>query len=344
VYDASGSAPRKRRPRYAGRYPRRFDERYKELAATPDSSIHAHVRAQGRTPAGTHVPILSREVIEVLRPGAGEVAVDCTVGFGGHSIEIAQRIAPDGLLIGMDVDEPELAKARQRVETTVGGVRLQFVHSNFAGVQKSLSGAGVTAADVIFADLGASSMQIDNPRRGFSFKHDGPLDMRMNARTQRTAGDWLAAMSRRELAELFAELADEPRAEELAAAIVAERECLPLTRTVQLRKLVERVLGNDDSRPAARVFQALRIRVNDELGALRNLVRVLPECLRPNGRAAIVTFHSGEDRIVKQSFRAALEAGIYAQVSEEPIRPSAAEVRDNPRSRAAKMRWAMRGT
>ena len=341
-----------RRKRYSGTHPRRFDQRYKELSPAEHPGIVEHVRSRGQTPAGMHVPIMSAEVIECLRPAAGEVVVDCTLGYGGHAEQFLQRIGPTGLLVGMDVDGGQLRRTAQRL-SSMGG-RLSLHRSNFAGIAKVLAEAGAGQCDVIFADLGVSSMQVDDPARGFSYKHDGPLDMRMDDRLGPTAADLIARMGEAELSQALAELADEPDHARIARAIVGARAARPLTRTLELADLVFRAKGLSRARwreaasagqaglhPAARTFQALRILVNDELGSLRELLRVATYCLKPGGRIGILTFHSGEDRLVKHAFRAGLEAGLYRAASPQPLRPGAAEVRDNPRSSPAKFRWAV---
>lgn len=368
--DRSNSA-RKRRPRYRGTHPRRFDEKYKELNPDRFPQMQPHVRAQGRTPAGTHVPVLLTEIIECLKPQPGNVIADCTLGYGGHALELARRIRPGGMLIGLDVDGEQLRHTQQRIEaslqadaTQAGAVRCHFSHSNFAGLPQALAKACVRGADAVLADLGVSSMQIDNPSRGFSYKHHGLLDMRMDERTARTAADWLRILSVEELARIFRDYADEPAADEIAAAIAQQRAVRPLTTTLELVDLVlactrggrgaqstdaprgkERAGDNPHRRtlhPAARVFQALRIKVNDELGALAQFLRVLPACLVPGGRAAIITFHSGEDRLVKRAFEGGMEQGAYTQISDAPITPTRAELRDNPRAASARLRWVRR--
>ena len=304
------------------------------------------------TPAGEHRPVLLSEVLAALDPRAGDVVVDCTVGFAGHAAELLRRVGPTGRLIGLDVDPANLARADERL----GGVGYPFSlhHLNFAGVGQALAAAGVERADVLVADLGVSSMQIDDPVRGFSYMRDGPLDMRMDPTRGRTAAQLLATLPEAELARALAEYGDEPRAGAIAAAIVAERSRRAIETTRDLRALIERAAPvtiaaprrgvakswQQKVRPAARVFQALRILVNRELANLAELLRVLPEVLAAGGRAAVISFHSGEDRLVKQAFRDGLRAGVYDAVSDDPVRPAFEERRDNPRSRSAKLRWA----
>ena len=351
----SGSPPRRRRPRYSGTHPRRFDERYKERDPDKYPDIDAHVRAQGRTPAGTHVPIMVAEILAALRPAPGEVVADLTVGYGGHALAFLKSTAPDGRLIGLDLDGPQLEATGRRLAQVVDPARVHLHHSHFAGLPKLLAADGRAGVDVVFADLGLSSMQIDDPGRGFSYKHDGPLDMRMDPRRPRTAADVLRTITCDELATALRELADEPAHQQIARAIIRRRSDRPITRTEALVDVVLSALGltrrtwraavtagRSELHPAARTFQALRILVNDELQGLDQLLRVAPYCLHPGGRLGILTFHSGEDRRVKHALRDGLRGGLYAQIAEEPQRASPAERRANPRSTSAKFRWAVR--
>lgn len=352
---ASGPPPRRRRPRYAGTHPRRFDQRYKERDPDKYPGIDAHVRAQGRTPAGTHVPIMIAEVLAALRPAPGEIVADLTVGYGGHALAFLERTAPDSRLIGLDLDGPQLEAAGRRLARVVAPARLHLHHSHFAGLPKLLAATGLAGVDVLFADLGLSSMQLDNPARGFSYKHDGPLDMRMDPRRPRTAADILRTITCVELATALREFADEPEHDQIAQAILRSRSERAITRTEALvdvvlgvRGLTRRTwraavaAGQSELHPAARTFQALRILVNDELQGLDQLLRLAPYCLQSGGRLGILTFHSGEDRRVKHALRDGLRAGVYARIAEKPQRPSPAEQRENPRSTSAKFRWAVR--
>ena len=211
-----GPPPRRRRPRYAGTHPRRFDQRYKERDPAKYPDMDAHVRAQGRTPAGTHVPIMVAEVLAALRPAAGEIVADLTVGYGGHALAFLERTAPDGRLIGLDLDGPQLEATRRRLAQVIAPARLHLHHSHFAGLPKVLAAEGLTGVDIVFADLGLSSMKIDDPARGFSYKHDGPLDMRMDPRRPRNAADVLRTIAGDELARALHELADEPAHQQIA--------------------------------------------------------------------------------------------------------------------------------
>ncbi len=340
---APASTPHKRRPRYSGKNPRRFEEKYKEHQPELHPETVAKVLASGKTPAGTHRPIMVAEILEVLEPRPGEVAVDCTLGYGGHSREILPRLAPGGRLLGLDADPVELPKTETRLRELGFGPDVFTAHrSNFAGLPRVLAEAGLAGADMILADLGVSSMQLDDPSRGFSVKQAGPLDMRMNPGRGQPASALLAKVDRGELARLLGENADEPRAGELAAAL-AGRNFITTTELVAgIRAALPRTGRDEVELTVRRVFQALRIAVNDEFAALDTWLRVLPDCLEPGGRVAVLTFHSGEDRRVKRAFEAGLADGRYAEISREVMRPSAAERHANSRSAPAKLRWARR--
>jgi 16S rRNA (cytosine1402-N4)-methyltransferase len=307
------------------------------------------------TPAGEHRAVLLDEVLVALELRPGMVVVDCTLGWAGHSAELLKRILPDGKLLGLDLDAANLERARERL--TPLGESFALHHSNFAGIQNVLGVEGLDGADAILADLGMSSMQVDDTERGFSYSRDGPLDMRMDRSRGKTAAQVLAAISEKDLAEALHELGDEPEAARVARAIVTAREKQPIERTTELsRILLEASAGERKGgqwqlhpsrgkwnlHPAARTFQVLRILTNRELANLEQLLRVLPDCLRPGGTAAIISFHSGEDRRVKAAFREGKHTGLYAGISEEPVRPTFEERNVNPRSRSAKMRWARR--
>jgi len=338
-----GPVPHRRRPRYAGRNPRRFEEKYKEHDPQRYAETVAKVLAAGKTPAGTHRPIMVAEILQVLAPKPGELAVDCTLGYGGHAREILARLQPRGRLLGLDADPIELPKAEARLRAAgFGPETFMAARSNFAGLPQALAAANLTGADCILADLGVSSMQLDDPLRGFSMKLEGPLDMRMNPQRGFPASVLLEKTPPAALAKLLEENADEPRARELADALAGRT--FPTTKALAagVRAALPR-LGKDDlDLTVRRVFQALRIAVNDEFSALEMFLRYLPLCLNPGGRVAILTFHSGEDRRVKKSFAAGLREGLYAEISPEVIRPTPEEQRDNPRSSPAKLRWAVK--
>jgi 16S rRNA (cytosine1402-N4)-methyltransferase len=334
-------APHKRRVRYAGKNPRRFEEKYKEHGHDPETI--AKVIASGKTPVGTHRPIMVAEILAVLAPQPGEIAADCTLGYGGHAQEILAKILPGGKLLGLDADPVELPKTEARLRALGFDEKVFTAHrSNFAGLPQVLAANEIAGADLILADLGVSSMQIDDPARGFSVKLAGPLDMRMNPQRGQPAAALLQKIQPAELAELLVQNADEPNAATLAPAL-AEKT---FSSTRQLADAVRAALprlGKDDSDlTVRRVFQALRIAVNDEFSALETFLRNLPTCLKPNGRAAILTFHSGEDRRVKKAFASGHENGVYSEISDEVVRPTPAEQHSNPRSAPAKLRWARR--
>jgi len=337
------ATPHRRRPRYSGRHPRRFDEKYKEHNPQRYAETVAKVLASGKTPAGTHRPIMVAEILEALAPKAGELAVDCTLGYGGHAREILARLQPGGRLLGLDADPIELPKTEARLRAAgFSANTFMAVRSNFAGLPQALAAANLTGADCILADLGVSSMQLDDPVRGFSTKFDGPLDMRMNPQRGFPATVLLEKTSPTALARMLEENADEPRAHELAAALAGRT--FPTTQALSagIRAAIPQVGKDDADLTVRRVFQALRIEVNDEFSALDMLLRYLPSCLKPSGRVAILTFHSGEDRRVKKSFEAGLREKLYADIAREVIRPTPEERHDNPRSSPAKLRWAIR--
>ena len=347
VNDPSPEKP-PRRPRYAGKNPRKFAEKYKEHAPERYAADVEKVLASGKTPAGTHRPIMLREILAVLAPRPGETAVDGTLGYGGHAREILAAIQPGGRLLAVDADPIELPKTEARLRALGFPAESLLVRRmNFAGLAQLLAEEAPGGADVILADLGVSSMQIDNPARGFTFKADGPLDLRMNPERGQPAAALLAGISAAKLEKLLAENADEPHAAPLASALAA---AAPRTTTT-LATLIRRTLaalprpatGDDAELSVRRVFQALRIAVNDEFAALDTFLRRLPQCLKPGGRVAILTFHSGEDRRVKHTFKAGERDGTYAAIASEVLRPGAEEQRANPRSASAKLRWARRG-
>ncbi len=337
----SVSLPHRRRPRYPGRNPRRFDEKYKEHEPARYADTVSKILASGKTPAGSHRPIMVGEVLKVLAPQPGELAVDCTLGYGGHALEILPRLLPGGQLLGLDVDPVELPKTEARLLALgFGPEAFTALHINFAGLPQVLAGAGVSGADLVLADLGVSSMQLDNPSRGFTVKHEGPLDMRMNPHRGQPASALLEKMRPDALAALLVENADEPYADALGNALAGRR----FARTTELAAAIRAALphSSNDSRELSirRVFQALRIAVNDEFSALDTFLRLLPGCLNPGGRAAVLTFHSGEDRRVKKAFESGLRDGSYDEIAQEVIRPNADERYSNPRSAPAKLRWA----
>ena len=336
-----------RRRRYAGRNPRAFHDKYKELNPEQYGTDVEKVLASGRTPAGMHLPIMPREVMECLRPAPGEGAVDCTLGWGGHAQALLERVQPGGRLIAIDVDPIELPRAEARLRASGFGPDV-FVarHANFAGLPAVLAAEGLAHVHMILADLGVSSMQLDNPDRGFSYKGVGPLDMRMNPRKGEPASQLIARVTEDDLARLLDENADEPHAELIARML--KQQPIETTHAAErmvrsgLSTAVPRASKADVKMSVRRTFQALRIAVNDEFSALDMLLRVLPQCLAPGGRVAMLTFHSGEDRRVKKAFQAGYRAGVYSAVATDVIRSGKEETFANRRASAAKLRWAVR--
>jgi 16S rRNA (cytosine1402-N4)-methyltransferase len=294
-----------------------------------------------------HRPIMIDEVVGCLRPAAGDVAVDCTLGGGGHAQAILEAVLPGGRLIGLDVDAVELARTEARLrDAGYGADTFVAQHGNFASLPRVLEAAGIAAADVILVDLGVSSMQIGNPARGFSYKEPGPLDMRMDPSCGEPAFELIARVSDDVLAGLLTENADEPHAAFIAGLLKQTR----VTTTHEAERRVRTGLNRafpqlskaEVKMSVRRTFQALRIAVNGELAALDALLCSLPACLAPGGRVAILTFHSGEDRRVKQAFRAGRRAGVYSAIADRVVRSRKEETYADPRARAAKLRWAVR--
>ncbi len=312
-------------------------------------------RGQRSTPVGEHRPVLLEGVLTVLNPQPGQVVVDCTVGWAGQAVELLRRIGAEGRLIGLDLDGENLPRARDRL--TAAGYPFALHHGNFAGLPAFLAAEGREGVDAILVDLGMSSMQVDEPERGFSYVRDGPLDMRMDRTRGRTAAQLLATISERDLRQALEKLGDESEARRITSAVIAARQIEPIRRTGDLSRLIMEIFHDGKKsqgwrlhpapnrwhiHPAARTFQALRILVNRELANLEQLLRVLPTCLAPGGKTVIISFHSGEDRLVKTAFRAGIRSGHYSNISPEPLLASWRERADNPRSRSAKLRWAQK--
>lgn len=341
---------RKRRIRYKGTHPRRFEEKYKELAPERYSDDVQKVMERGQTPAGMHRPICVQEILECLQLKPGMIGLDCTLGYGGHAREILQKISPNGRLYALDVDAIELPKTEARLRALgFGPESLVVQRMNFAGISKVVAEHGAPF-DFIMADLGVSSMQIDTPERGFSFKIDGPLDLRLNSTRGKPASEFLRGLSTLKLERILIENADEPHAVPIAKAIQKAYEGEGIASTARLRAVVSEAIAplpgglNKDfiKETCQRCFQAIRIAVNDEFVVLDQLLEKLPASLAPGGRVAILTFHSGEDRRVKKSFQHLFRTGVYSSVAPDPIRPSSEERHANPRSSCAKLRWAVK--
>lgn len=337
-------APRPpRRKRYSGRNPRRFEDKYKEHRG--DAETLAKVRESGKTPAGTHVPILVAESLDALRLGPGMIGVDATLGYGGHAGEILKRIVPGGMLLGLDIDPIEQPKTEARLrQMGFGSDVFRAVRSNYAGIRKALDAETWESVDFIFADLGCSSMQIDDPSRGFTWKAEGPLDMRMNPARGLPASEWLAKVKPAKLAEALARNSDEPLAEEIAEALAGGRfvGTRDLRRALREIPAVARMDEKKADEVVRRTFQAIRIEVNEEFAALDAFLRSLPSCLKRGGRVAVLTFHSGEDRRVKKAFQLGEREGVWSAVSDGVIVAGPEERFANPRSAPAKLRWAVR--
>lgn len=345
--DSAPDQPHKRRVRYSGTHPHTFAEKYKELNPEKYKADVLHVISRGDTPAGTHRSICLQEVLAILDPKPGEIAIDATLGYGGHTREILGKLQPGGILYGLDVDPIELPKteARLRVEG-YGPECFVAIQANFASLPKILSAIEHPCVDMILADLGVSSMQIDNPERGFSFKNNGPLDMRMNQEKGETAAQLINRITEKKIVSLLKDNSDEPDAVILAHAIFINRR--NIETTMALTRIIQNALSElkrserEIVKSERRVYQALRIDINGELSALETLLANLPYCLKPGGRVVILTFHSGEDNRVVHSFEEGKRSGLYSRIHETEIRESKEERYSNPRSRSVRLRWAMR--
>ena len=342
--------PHKRRVRYKGKYPRNYKEKYKELNPEKYRDTIEKVIRKGSTPAGMHISIMVKEIIDFLQIKPGQTGFDATLGYGGHTKAMLECLKGQGHMYATDVDPIESAKTKKRLADAGFGediltIRLQ----NFCTIDEIAKEAG--GFDFVLADLGVSSMQIDNPDRGFSFKVDGPLDLRLNPERGISAAERLAQIDEGELAGMLWENSDEPYAEELAHAIVTERKHgKPIDTTTRLREVIEETLSflpekekkDTVKKTCQRTFQALRIDVNNEFEVLYEFMEKLPGALKPGGRATILTFHSGEDKLVKKALKQGYKEGIYSEIANDVVRPSAEECAQNGRARSTKMRWAVR--
>ncbi|MCR4955135.1 MAG: 16S rRNA (cytosine(1402)-N(4))-methyltransferase RsmH [Lachnospiraceae bacterium] len=342
----------KRRKHYSGKYPKRFDEKYKELNPEKYKDIAEHVIAKGNTPAGSHISIMVKEILDFLEIQPGQQGLDCTFGYGGHSEKMLEQLKGEGFLVSLDVDPIESEKSRQRLEKLGYGEDILHVErTNFANIDRVVEKYG--AFDFILADLGVSSMQIDNPERGFSYKTEGPLDLRLDPTSGVSAAQRLKELDEDDLIGLFVENSDEPYAEKIAKTLVSfQKAGRAIETTSDFRHVIERALAGEKmsekerkeavKKSCARCFQALRIDVNQEFEVLYELLEKLPGALKPGGKVAILTFHSGEDRLVKKSFKQFEKEGIYQAVARDVTRPSMEECRRNPRATSTKMRWAVK--
>lgn len=341
---------RERRVRYKGTHPKAFKEKYKELQPEQYAEDIGKVMLQGRTPAGMHRPICVNEIMAFLQVVPGQIGLDATLGYGGHSLEILKCLAPGGILYAIDVDPFELPLTRDRLAALgFGPDVLVLKKMNFSGIDQIGLESG--PLNFVLADLGVSSMQIDNPERGFSFKIEGPLDLRLNPKSGKSAAALLKNISQHQLEELLIENADEPHYEPIAKAIISTvSKGINITTTTQLQEIIKEALEflpsnnrkDEIKKSCQRSFQALRITVNNEFGVLDKFLEKLPYILAKGGRVAILSFHSGEDRRVKKSFQGLFREGIYSEVAPDAIRPTAEECFTNPRARSAKLRWAIK--
>jgi len=339
-----------RRVRYKGTHPKSFKEKYKEHNPDLYGEDVARIIQQGKTPAGMHRSICVNEIMEILNILPGQVGLDATLGYGGHSLEMLKRLQPNGRLYATDVDSIELPRTEERLRKLgYGDDALVIKKMNFSEIDQIVSEAG--PLNFILADLGVSSMQIDNPERGFSFKVEGPLDLRLNPKSGKPASEFLKVVSQNRLAEILFDNSDEPYSEQIAKAIKMNISMgVAIETTTQLQNIISETFTfipkhqrkEEVKKTCQRVFQALRIAVNNEFEVLEKFLEELPYALTPGGKVAILSFHSGEDRRVKKSFQYFFRLGLYSEIAPDPIRPSIEECNTNPRARSAKLRWAIK--
>ena len=338
----------KRRVRYKGTHPRNYREKYKELNPEKYQGDVEKIIQSGKTPAGTHISIMVNEILDFLDIQPGQVGMDATLGYGGHSQKMLEKLQGQGHLYATDVDPIESEKTRKRLEALGYGPEILTIRRmNFAQIDQ----VAEEKFDFVLADLGVSSMQIDNPERGFTFKYDGPLDLRLDPTSGVSAAERLRELDQEELAAMLVENSDEPYADRIAKAVMqVYKRGGTIETTKQFAAIIEGALSflppnerkETVKKSCQRCFQALRIDVNSEFEVLYDFLDKLPTVLKPGGRVAVLTFHSGEDRLVKKAFKQGLKEGIYSEVADEVIRPSAEECFRNPRAKSTKMRWAIR--
>ena len=341
----------KRRVRYSGTHPKNYKEKYKEHNPEKYADTIEKVIKKGSTPAGMHISIMVKEILDFLQIRPGQTGLDATLGYGGHTKEMLKCLEGQGHIYGLDVDPIESEKTRERLANQgFGEDILTVIRQNFADIDLVAKDTG-KKFDFILADLGVSSMQIDNPDRGFSYKVEGPLDLRMNPEKGVSAAERLKEVDGEELIGMLVENSDEPYAEEITKTILNwRRKGKAIETTTQLKEAIEEALRflpekeykETVKKSCQRSFQALRIDVNNEFEVLYTFLEKLPDVLAPGGRVAILTFHSGEDRLVKKSFKQFERDGLYSEVSKDVIRPSAEECARNSRAKSTKMRWAIR--
>ncbi|MBP1755082.1 MAG: S-adenosyl-methyltransferase MraW [Firmicutes bacterium] len=339
-----------RRVRYQGTHPKAFKDKYKELQPEKYSDTVAKVIQKGNTPAGMHRSICVKEILEFLQITPGQTGLDATLGYGGHTLEMLKCLQSEGHLYATDVDSIELPRTRERLaDLGYGPEILTIKHMNFSEIDQIIPESGLL--DFVLADLGVSSMQIDNPDRGFSYKTEGPLDLRLNPNKGISAAERLKTITLDELQGMLLENADEPHATEIARAIINHiKRGKELTTTSQLQQVItdalrfvpEKERTEQIKKACQRSFQALRIDVNNEFEVLYDFLEKLPSCLASGGRVAILSFHSGEDRLVKKSFQRLYREGVYREIAPDSIRPSMEECNTNSRARSAKLRWAIK--
>jgi len=339
-----------RRVRYRGTHPRKFNEKYKELQPEKYADDVAQIIQKGKTPAGMHIPICVKEILEFLEIKSGQIGLDATLGYGGHTEEMLKCLNNEGHLYAIDIDPVELDKTAKRLEALGFGPDILTIQQrNFADTDKIMEHGN--KFDFVLADLGVSSMQLDNPERGFSFKYDGPLDLRLNPEKGIPASKRLTELSEAGIEGMLLLNSDEPYSRQIAHTIINElRSGRQLETTKQLAKIVSNALSflpaNDRKdaikKSCQRTFQALRIDVNKEFEVLYEFLDKLPSILAPNGRVAILTFHSGEDRLVKKAFKQHYNEGLYREIARDVILPSKEECYNNSRAHSAKMRWAIK--
>ena len=339
----------KRRVRYKGTHPRTFEEKYKEHDPERYADTVAKVISKGSTPAGMHISIMVKEILDFLQILPGQKGLDATLGYGGHTRKMLEQLGGQGHMYALDVDPIEIVKTKERLASAGYGEEILTIQQqNFANLETVAEQYG--PFDFILADLGVSSMQIDDPKRGFSYKVEGPLDLRLDPEHGLSAAERLRELSREEIEGMLVENSDEPYAEQIANEIIRTyRSGGRIDTTTELAAVIERSLmflpENREKKDIVkktcqRTFQALRIDVNSEFEVLEAFLEALPHALAPGGRVAILTFHSGEDRLVKKAFARYHKEGIFAEISRDVIRPSAEECRSNGRARSTKLRWA----
>lgn len=341
----------KRRVRYKGTHPKTYAEKYKEHQPEKYADTIEKVIRKGSTPAGMHLSIMVQEILDILQIQPGQNGLDATLGYGGHTRRMLEQLQGTGHICALDVDPIEIEKTKERLKQAGYGTdRLTIIQENFANIDQIAQVHG--PFDFILADLGVSSMQIDNPDRGFSYKIEGPLDLRLNPEKGIPAAERLKELTQEELEGMLVENSDEPYAAQIAAEVTRKlRRREPIETTTQLRETIERALSflpeNQEKKElikktCQRTFQALRIDVNSEFEVLEAFLDKLPGALAPSGRVAVLTFHSGEDRMVKKAFKQWKKQGVFCEISDEVIRSSAKECRQNPRARSTKLRWAVK--